>query len=247
MNKYTKYLLEIGTSTINGTFRISRKYCPACETKTFFLITGRESRSIRCLRCRSTAISLATIAELKKIPLKTNCFAYELSYHGAVFTYLRNRFVNFFYSEYFGPATIERYVNGIRNEDVQKLSFDNCLFDLVTSTEVFEHVPDYMTGFSEIFRVLKKDGYFVFTVPLFNDEHTKAICSIAVDGSLNWSGHPEYHDSNVTGVGTVPVFWHHSLKQITLDLKKVGFSHASVTKSNIYAQSVVQHVIVAKK
>ena len=39
-------------------------------------------------------------------------------------------------------------------------------FDLVTHTEVFEHVPDDARAFAQLRRVLKTGGTMIFTVPL---------------------------------------------------------------------------------
>ena len=44
--------------------------------------------------------------------------------------------------------------------------YGDASFDLCTSTEVFEHMPDDLNGFSEIRRVLRPGGRFVFTVLL---------------------------------------------------------------------------------
>ena len=248
MNKYTKYLTEIFSSIISGDFAMPIRYCVSCERKTFFLVSGAESRSIRCLRCTSTGISLATVALIKNLPLDSSTSAvYELSFHGAVHRYLKQRFSHFVCSEYFGPTAGGFKFNGVRNEDVQKLSFDDGCFDLVSCTEVFEHVPNYHAGFSEVCRVLKSGGWFVFTVPFFDAESTQAICRLTPNGSLQWLANEEYHDSQVSGVGTVPVFWHHSKIQILDDLRKMGFLEALLVESRDFISRIPQFVVVAKK
>jgi ubiquinone/menaquinone biosynthesis C-methylase UbiE len=151
------------------------------------------------------------------------------------------------FSEYFGPPASGKYVNGVRNEDVQDLSFGDNSFDLVSSTEVFEHVPDYIAGFSEVFRVLKSDGWFVFTVPYFDDKATKAICRLTEDGKMLWLGPEEYHDSQVNGVGKAPVFWHHSKFQLLDDLLSVGFSKVQLIESSDFVKDIPQYVVVAQK
>lgn len=247
MNKYTKYLAEIAASAAVGHFSMPVRACVSCERPTRFLVSGTESRSIRCLSCKSTAISLATVAQIQKLPLEPATSAvYELSYHGAVHRYLKQRFARFECSEYFGPPAGGVRVNGVRNEDVQKLSFEDSCFDLVSCTEVFEHVPDYLAGFSEVCRVLRPGGWFVFTVPFFDAESTQAICRLTPQGGLQWVGAEEYHDSQVTGVGTVPVFWHHSKRQILEDLRKVGFREARLAESGDFVARIPQFVVVAQ-
>ena len=248
MNKYTKYLTEIVASMAKGDFAMPVRHCASCGRPTRFLVSGQESRSIRCLTCKSTAISLATVAQIQKLPLDPATSAvYELSYHGAVHRYLKQRFASFECSEYFGPPAGGERVNGVRNEDVQRLSFADGSFDLVSCTEVFEHVPDYLAGFSQVCRVLRPGGWFVFTVPFFDAESTQAICRLTSDGKLEWLQGEEYHDSQVTGVGTVPVFWHHSKRQLVSDLLKVGFREARLVESRDFVERIPQFVVVAQK
>lgn len=47
------------------------------------------------------------------------------------------------------------------------LSYDNNLFDVVVSFDVFEYIEDDDKSISEIYRVLKKGGLLVFSVPAF--------------------------------------------------------------------------------
>lgn len=247
MNKYTKYLGEIAAAAAAGHFALPKRHCHSCGQPTRFLVSGAESRSIRCLRCRSTAISLATVAAIGRLPLDSaRSRVYELSYHGAVFRYLQSRFADFTFSEYFGPPAGGEVVRGVRNEDVQRLSFADAGFDLVSSTEVFEHVPDYRAGFAEVARVLRPGGWFVFTVPFFDADRTRQIARLGPAG-IEWLGAPEFHDSQVTGVGSVPVFWHHAKAQLPADLTACGFAHAEIVTSAHFTPSVPQHVVVARR
>lgn len=53
----------------------------------------------------------------------------------------------------FGSKNLEFKV-----EDAMKLSFKNNSFDVIICSQIYEHVPDSTKLFSEIYRVLKKDG-----------------------------------------------------------------------------------------
>jgi len=60
--------------------------------------------------------------------------------------------------------------------DIIKLPFEKNLFDLVAAIEVMEHIENDKKAFSEIARVLKPSGFFLFSVPLkmeFYDEWDK--------------------------------------------------------------------------
>lgn len=49
--------------------------------------------------------------------------------------------------------------------DVCEMKFDDNIFDYVISTEVIEHTPNPRKALQEIYRVLKKQGILILTVP----------------------------------------------------------------------------------
>lgn len=65
--------------------------------------------------------------------------------------------------------------SGIKTEvmDICDLNFENNSFDTVICSEVLEHVKDYKKGFSEIVRVLKKNGKILFTSPYLSEYNKK--------------------------------------------------------------------------
>ena len=50
--------------------------------------------------------------------------------------------------------------------DIQKMLFEKNKFDLVLCLEVLEHIPEPQLALKEIFRVLKKEGVLLLSVPL---------------------------------------------------------------------------------
>ena len=68
-------------------------------------------------------------------------------------------------SEFIDGAQPGEVVNGVRNENLEKLSWPSGRFDLVVTTEVFEHVHDPWRAFAEVRRVLRPGGRHFFTVP----------------------------------------------------------------------------------
>ena len=52
------------------------------------------------------------------------------------------------------------------NIDISSMkTISNESFDCVIASDVLEHVPDHLGGIREVYRVLKKGGYCIFTVP----------------------------------------------------------------------------------
>lgn len=54
----------------------------------------------------------------------------------------------------------------VRCEDLRELTFGDESFDLIVSSDIFEHVRGPMEAFDESCRVLRPGGQHVFTVPL---------------------------------------------------------------------------------
>ncbi|MFA6264009.1 MAG: class I SAM-dependent methyltransferase [Candidatus Babeliales bacterium] len=52
-----------------------------------------------------------------------------------------------------------------RCEDACRLSYDNQMFDVVVACDVFEHILDDASAVAQAYRVLKKGGALIFTVP----------------------------------------------------------------------------------
>ncbi|MEJ0090072.1 MAG: class I SAM-dependent methyltransferase [Limisphaerales bacterium] len=62
---------------------------------------------------------------------------------------------------------------GFRCEDLLAQTFENESFDLVITSDVFEHLPDVGTAVNEIMRTLKPGGAHIFTVPWFRTKKNR--------------------------------------------------------------------------
>lgn len=51
--------------------------------------------------------------------------------------------------------------------DTCNLSYENNIFDVVVAFDVLEHIENDHQAVSEIFRILKPGGFFIFTVPTY--------------------------------------------------------------------------------
>ncbi len=54
---------------------------------------------------------------------------------------------------------------GVRNEDLTNLTFEDDSFDLIISSDVMEHLYDIRAAFAETLRVLKPGGIHMFSIP----------------------------------------------------------------------------------
>jgi SAM-dependent methyltransferase len=179
----------------------------------------------RCLRCLANVTNLSLIPVIEAHSKLHNIgIAWEMSTYGATLEYLRRWVPDVYVSEYFEGATPGVVVGGVVNQDVQRLTFAEASLDLITSNQVFEHVPDDVQGFRECYRVLKPGGALIFTIPLYDLAATQRLAHIRDDGTLEHLAVPEYHDSRLGGPGSALCFWRHSFHDIASRVAQAGFA-----------------------
>ena len=210
----------------SGKLRVRFSRCPACGT-TLLVKLADDAISVRCIWCRASAIHMSILQVLQQLyPDFSRLDVYEMSSRGPLFTYLQRHVGNFIFSEFFDDVKPGTYREAVQCQDVQRLTYADASFDLCTSTEVFEHVPDDRCGFREIHRVLRPGGRFVFTVPLTDVAATVERAVIA-GGMIHYLLEPEYHGDVIRGQGRVLCFRNYGL-DIVDRLKESGFHEARV-------------------
>jgi len=200
----------------------------------------------RCLRCFSTPIHRAVGVVINGQDLSPDSEVYELSSKGALVRYLRKRFRNLRFSEFFDDTPPGDYRKGVQCQDLQALTFADNSFDLITSTEVLEHVPDDGRAFREMARVLKPGGVAVFTVPLLESASTLERARLGEDGRINHMTEPQYHFDRLRGAGKVLAFRSYGL-DICDRLQSAGFNASIRTVSEPGFGIAFQPVIIAEK
>ena len=171
--------------------------------------------------------------------------AYELSTRGALLNYLRRHCRSVATSEYLDGVVPGETRGGIRCEDVQRLSFADASFDLCTSTEVFEHVPDDRAGLRELHRVLKPRGHLLFTVPLTGNQVTLERARLD-DGRIVHMQPPTFHGDRLGGPGSVLVYRDYG-QDILERVRECGFDHVRLWTPQHAFMGHTRGVIVARK
>lgn len=227
-------------------WRVESAQCPLCGP-AFFLALAEDPFRVRCLNCKAnvTNLAIAEAVRQRAIDLR-KISAYEMSTYGSIYKFLKRHCRLVESSEYLPGAEPGALVGGIRNEDAQNLSFEDCSFDLVTSNQVFEHVPDIVRCFRECRRVLKPGGILLFTVPLHDATETQQVATLE-RGAIRWLSQPEYHSSRSTGRNSVPVFWRFSVHDIVRkteagQFQQVALLPVSLCKIQNRPQLVVQAI-----
>jgi SAM-dependent methyltransferase len=132
----------------------------------------------------------------------------------------RHGYVNSFFTEGVRPGDLR---DGVRCEDLQALTFADARFDLVISSDIFEHVRDPWMGFAEVHRVLRPGGSHIFTVPL--TWPFRGTTTMRVDSSSGHDVHlvpPQYHGSPTDPRGSL-VYTDFGLDLPDL-LRRIGFT-----------------------
>jgi SAM-dependent methyltransferase len=93
--------------------------------------------------------------------------------------------------------------DGIRCEDITRLTFRDSSLDLILSSDVLEHVPDLDAAFKESYRVLRPGGSHLFTVPPAAVTRRRAEIR---DGQVLHLTEPEYHSDPLDSAGIL-AFW----------------------------------------
>ena len=115
-----------------------------------------------------------------------------------------SRLPNHAYSEFRPEAELGSFIDGVRCESLERLTYEDSSFDLVISSETLEHVPDLDAALAEIRRVLRPGGRHLFTVPLFPGvPETFARAVRRPDGSIEHLHLPISHPGGDWGY---PVF-----------------------------------------
>jgi len=214
-------------------WRTSIGQCPLCGRRPF-LSLGPSPLMTRCLSCAATVTGLSLIPVIQSHfgQSASTTDAYELSTYGATLTWLEKHMHSATTSEYFPHHATGTMVGGILNQDVQRLTFPDSSFDLVTSNQVFEHVPDDLAGYRETHRVLRPGGAMIFSVPLYDASSTLHTAELR-NGKVVFFGEPEFHDSRIGGAKSAPVFWRHSRHDICSRVMQAGFTKAELQEITI--------------
>ena len=107
------------------------------------------------------------------------------------------------YSEYRPGAAPGAIVEGVRCEDLTRLSYPDASFDLVLTSETLEHVPDLDAALREVRRVLAPGGRHLFTIPLLPGVPATFPRAVIRDGTLVHLATPICHPGGDVGY---PVF-----------------------------------------
>jgi SAM-dependent methyltransferase len=146
---------------------------------------------------------------------------------------------NFKPSDYQPGARPGATANGVRSEDLTRLTYADSRFDLLLTSETLEHVSDLAAALREVHRVLAAGGRHIFTIPLLPGVgKTFARIQLRPDGSLDHVAPLICHPGGDTGY---PVFTEFGTDVCAI-LRQAGFDvtvHFGPTSEDDLAQVYV--------
>jgi glycosyltransferase involved in cell wall biosynthesis len=241
-------------------------FCCVCGTESRFLTSMMYSCSeapdgrpmpnwrehMQCQKCGLVNRMRAALHALHTIsPPARDGRIYITEQMTSTFTWLHARYPKVQGSEYFGsdhaPGSM---VDGVRNEDVMALSFADRSFDTVLSFDVLEHVPSPVDAFKEIYRVLDRNGVFIFSVPfaaLSEKDVVRAVLNN--DGSITHLLPPEIHGNPVDPEGGALCFRHFGWSMLE-QLRQLGFRRVRALAYWSFTQGYLggeQYLFIARK
>ncbi len=217
--------------------------CPLCGTSVIIQLNA-SAIGVRCLRCAASAITMSLVSVLEKeVGALGALHVYELSSRGPLVSWLRRRAGRLTCSEYFEGVPLGEVVNGVKCQDVQRLTYASASFDVCTSTEVFEHVPDDSRGFAELHRVLRPAGRLIFSVPIVSAAKTVER-AVMEHGTLRHLLPPEYHGDRIRGQGQVLVYRDYGLDVVDR-VKAHGFRDVRLVEPTHQLMSWACPIVVA--
>jgi len=212
--------------------------CVVCNQLNLFKIRGNNLREdCTCRACKSfnrqrqvSSVLVSSVlnknpffSSLKSFIPRNDLSIYYTESKGPIHNSLY-KMKNYVCSEYFGEEYKSGdFVDGILHQDLQELSFADNSFDVVISSEVFEHIPDTYRAFKEVNRVLKPGGRHIFTIPFDARGFIDIIKAVRDEkGNIQYLTEPEYHDDPIRPEGGVLVYQIFSLEML-VKLSRIGF------------------------
>lgn len=183
-----------------------RGYCPICERPVWFVIEGSSLRDrYRCRGCRSIPRWRALMSVLADLYPDWRRFAiHESSPGGPLSDKLARECPGYLGTQFFPGVAPGEVRDGCRCEDLTRQTFEDESFDLVITSDVFEHVFHADLGLREIARTLRPGGAHLFTIPWYRDRPTR-VRAEWLDGRVAHRLPPAYHVNPVDPQGSLVV------------------------------------------
>lgn len=179
-------------------------YCAICDRKTIFIEQAEWLRDhYVCIYCNSIPRNRALIRVLDTYyPSYRKMIIHESSPCGPCSDKLNNECEQYIPTHYWPDIPPGEFKQGIRCENLERMTFQDNVFDLFITQDVLEHVINPEKAFVEIARTLKPGGAHVFTVPWYYWKDT-LVRATEKDGVVNYLEEKIYHGNPIDTNGSL--------------------------------------------
>ncbi len=225
--------------------------CNLCGYQGKFLNPEQEREGYHCANCSASSRNRTVMFALGRMlgygdtptylwPQRRELKVLEPCPRGPQAMFLRDKFD--YYAPEFDAEKIKAGADPREFADLQNLAFADETFDLIITSDVFEHVREDLKGYQEVYRTLKKGGTFVLTVP-YDHYREKTIVRVAVEGDKDiFLLEPRYHG----GGGSTLAYREYGRDLLDL-LRAVGFAVGHVETAIPRFQMQKSSVIIGQK
>lgn len=243
-------ITSIYENRIGDFFFKQKGHCPCCEQEVNFIARNSWLRdNFKCDNCNSIPRERALIQVIKKeYPNWKELKVHESSpgNRGHSVT-LKTNVKEYTETQFFVKEPLGELINGIRNENLENLTFNDETFDLVITSDVMEHIYEPEKAFKEIHRTLKPGGAHIFSVPLINKhKKTQRWANKGKNDEPEFLFEPEWHGNPIDKKGS-PVTMHWGFDIVDFIAKHTGAACEIVYIDNLkygiraeYIEIVVQ-------
>lgn len=212
-------------------------YCYVCQKPTEFLVDFQHAYDVdgaltpnwrERLVCPSCQLNNRIRASLHAFGMectpRLSDVVFLTEQTTPLFRWLEARYQKLVASEHLGERVPRGKCSseGIRNEDLTRLSFPDESFHHVLSFDVMEHIPDYRAAFSEVYRCLRPGGSLLFSVPFKLDAALNIVrARIDANGDTILLLPAEYHGDPISNEGCL--CYYHFGWQLLEELREIGF------------------------
>ena len=178
--------------------------CRCCEKRSLIVSLSRGEEYKLCIRCGANLrYEMLASCIRHRWPDLSHISVVELDPGSPLRGMLENSrsYLRTYHSQSHRKGIIRQ--DGAQCEDLTALTLANDSVDLMISSDVLEHVPDLLTAFAEMNRVLRIGGMHLFTVP--TKAHTQRRAEV-VDGTIRHLVEPEFHSDPLNPEGIL-AFW----------------------------------------
>jgi len=195
-------------------------FCGLCDRPTRFLYSTETEEPVNlreelnCEHCELNSRTRLALGMAREASSEAGGSVYATEQATLAYRWLAERITGARGSEFFTDAQrprLEQYLEALferpeplRFEDATRLSFATASIDVVVSSDVLEHVPNFRAALSEFARVTRPGGTLILTVPFLDSEAKSLLrARIGSGGEIEHLTEPEYHGDPVSPDGVL--------------------------------------------